>query len=101
MPLSELRPGQKAILTAIEAPTALAHRLMALGLVPGTEMEVVRTAVFGDPIEVRVRGFRMGWHFARQGDINRHRQRILVTFVVRFACHPILLWRRKRWRRCP
>jgi hypothetical protein len=36
MPLSELRPGQKAILTAIEAPTALAHRLMALGLVPGT-----------------------------------------------------------------
>jgi ferrous iron transport protein A len=32
---------------------------MALGLVPGTEMEVVRTAVFGDPIEVRVRGFRL------------------------------------------
>jgi ferrous iron transport protein A len=59
MPLSELRPGQKAILTAIEAPTPLAHRLMALGLVPGTEMEVVRTAVFGDPIEVRVRGFRL------------------------------------------
>jgi ferrous iron transport protein A len=59
MPLSELRPGQKAVLTAIEAPTPLAHRLMALGLVPGTEMEVVRTAVFGDPIEVRVRGFRL------------------------------------------
>jgi len=59
MPLNELRPGQKAILKAIEAPTALAHRLMALGLVPGTEMEVVRTAVFGDPIEVRVRGFRL------------------------------------------
>ena len=31
MPLSELRPGQKAILKAIEAPTILAHRLMACG----------------------------------------------------------------------
>jgi len=59
MPLSELRPGQKAVLQAIEAPTPVAHRLMALGLVPGTEIEVMRTAVFGDPIEVRVRGFRL------------------------------------------
>lgn len=59
VPLSELCPGQKAILQAIEAPTPLAHRLMALGLVPGTEIEVMRTAVFGDPIEVRVRGFRL------------------------------------------
>jgi len=59
IPLSELQLGQKAVLKAIEAPTPLAHRLMALGLVPGTEMEVVRTAVFGDPIEVRVRGFRL------------------------------------------
>ncbi len=59
VPLSELHPGQKAILQAIEAPTALAHRLMALGLVPGTEVEVVRTAIFGDPMEVRVRGFRL------------------------------------------
>ncbi|GBC98478.1 Fe(2+) transport protein A [bacterium HR17] len=59
LPLSELQPNQKAVLRAINAPNPLAHRLMALGIVPGTEVEVVRTAAFGDPMEIRMRGFRL------------------------------------------
>lgn len=58
-PLSQLRPGQKAIVRQVNAPQPLAHRLFALGIVPGTEVEIVRTAALGDPIELSVRGFRI------------------------------------------
>ena len=36
-----------------------ARRLMDLGLIRGTTVEVVRTAPLGDPIEVRLRGFML------------------------------------------
>lgn len=36
-----------------------ARRLMDLGLIRGTVVEVVRTAPLGDPIEVRLRGFML------------------------------------------
>ncbi len=35
------------------------RRLMDLGLIRGTAVEVVRTAPLGDPIEVRLRGFML------------------------------------------
>lgn len=33
------------------------QKLLAMGLTPGTEFQVVRRAPFGDPIEIRVRNF--------------------------------------------
>jgi Fe2+ transport system protein FeoA len=50
---------------AIGVPVTVAHvggehpfrrRLMELGIVPGTELVVIRVAPLGDPIELRVRG---------------------------------------------
>jgi Fe2+ transport system protein FeoA len=35
---------------------AFRRRLMELGLVPGTVVEVIRVAPLGDPVELRVRG---------------------------------------------
>ncbi|MCP5365607.1 MAG: ferrous iron transport protein A [Hyphomicrobiales bacterium] len=32
------------------------QRLMAMGLTPGTEFEIVRVAPLGDPVEIKVRG---------------------------------------------
>ena len=34
-------------------------QLQRLGLVPGTEVQLIRKAPLGDPIEVRLRGFSM------------------------------------------
>ncbi|BCJ88181.1 FeoA family protein [Effusibacillus dendaii] len=39
---------------------AFGRRLMDLGLIPGTEVSVVRKAPFGDPIVVRFRGYQIG-----------------------------------------
>lgn len=54
-PLSELAPGESAPIVRILGDELVARRLMELGLVPGTRVEVVRHAPLGDPIELRLR----------------------------------------------
>jgi ferrous iron transport protein A len=34
-------------------------KLLAMGLTPGTEFNITRVAPMGDPIEIRVRGFKL------------------------------------------
>jgi ferrous iron transport protein A len=35
------------------------QKLLAMGLTPGTEFQIVRIAPLGDPIEMQVRGFSL------------------------------------------
>lgn len=56
MKLSELKPGDHALVTAVAAAPAVRRRLMDMGLVRGTELEVLRFAPLGDPIEVSCSG---------------------------------------------
>ena len=55
--LEDLAPGQRGRIAAIDGDAQIMQRLLEMGLVPGTELEVVRLAPLGDPIEVRVRGY--------------------------------------------
>ena len=57
MTLYELKIGQKGIINNIDVDPKLSKRLLALGCVEGTEIEVKKIAPFGDPIVVRFRGF--------------------------------------------
>jgi Fe2+ transport system protein FeoA len=55
-----LKIGAKARITAISAGDPVyRQRLIALGLLPGTEFSVIRVAPLGDPIEILVRGFAL------------------------------------------
>lgn len=56
MKLSELKSGDRAEVTAVAAEPAVRRRLMDLGLVRGTELEVLRFAPLGDPIEINCKG---------------------------------------------
>jgi len=58
MTLDALAPGARATVTgfATDAPPA---RLLEMGLLPGTAVEVVRLAPLGDPMDLRVRGFHL------------------------------------------
>ncbi|OKH19445.1 iron transporter [[Limnothrix rosea] IAM M-220] len=38
---------------------AYKKKLLAMGLTPGTEFTVTRIAPFGDPVEIKVRGFKL------------------------------------------
>lgn len=56
VPLSTLAPGSRGIVRAIHSDSGFAHRLMEMGLIPGTEVALVRQAPLGDPLEMVVRG---------------------------------------------
>jgi len=58
-PLSELDPGERGRVTAVEGDADAVRRLMDLGMIRGTTVEMVRRAPLGDPLEVRVRGFML------------------------------------------
>ena len=51
--------GAKARVGHVEGGDALAQRLVDLGFWEGTEVQLVRRAPLGDPIEYRLRGYRL------------------------------------------
>ncbi|MCR1952571.1 MULTISPECIES: ferrous iron transport protein A [unclassified Clostridium] len=57
MSLCELNLGEKAIIKYINGDDKLTKRLLALGCIEGTEIELKRVAPLGDPIIVNLRGF--------------------------------------------
>ncbi len=60
MQFSDLKTGQKARVTALlKGDKVYRQRLMAMGVLPGTEFTVARLAPLGDPIEIEVRGFAL------------------------------------------
>lgn len=58
--LGQLPQGQKAVVTGLLAESRpFRRKLLAMGLTPGCEVEIVRVAPLGDPMEVSLRGFRL------------------------------------------
>jgi len=54
MTLADLRPRQKAIITTIGEIGDLRTRLMDLGISCGEEVQLLRFAPLGDPVEFRI-----------------------------------------------
>ena len=59
MSLAELRPGQGATVAKIGATGALRQRLLDMGVLPETPIEVERVGLGGDPFWVRCQGARL------------------------------------------
>jgi ferrous iron transport protein A len=57
--LDQLKAGARAIIREINGDDGVSVRLLEMGLTEGEEIEVVGFAPFGDPIEFRVRGYRI------------------------------------------
>jgi len=67
---TDLRPGDRArIRSFAELEPGYRNRLLSLGLTPGTELLVQHVAPLGDPIAVRVRGFRLSLRRAEAAGI--------------------------------
>jgi ferrous iron transport protein A len=55
--LSELKLGETARILSLDLTSpADRQKLFACGLVPGTEVTVMRIAPFGDPMQIRLEG---------------------------------------------
>jgi len=57
--LTSVPIGQHAKVVKIIGNSRISRRLMEMGVIPGVSLEVLKAAPFGDPIEVRVRGYNL------------------------------------------
>lgn len=57
--LDTLPSGVAARVTNVQGSSAIARRLMEMGIVPGAPIRVVRTAPLGDPIQVCLRSYHL------------------------------------------
>jgi ferrous iron transport protein A len=58
-PLTSVAVGKTATVAEINLPPAARPRLMEMGLLVGTKVELVRFAPMGDPVEIKVRGYNL------------------------------------------
>lgn len=57
--LDKLIPGVKASIVKIQLKGTVRRKLMDMGLVPGSKIEVIRVAPLGDPIEFSIKGYNL------------------------------------------
>jgi len=57
--LASLKAGSTAVVSEIKVPPEHRGRLLEMGLLVGTPVELVRFAPLGDPVEIKVRGYHL------------------------------------------
>jgi ferrous iron transport protein A len=58
-PLTSVAVGTISIVAEIKLPPDIRPRLMEMGLLVGTAIELVRFAPLGDPVEIKIRGYHL------------------------------------------
>ncbi len=59
MTLNDLKIGQSGVITAVGGEGSLRLRLLDMGLIPNTRVQVQKVAPMGDPIQIRIRGYEL------------------------------------------
>ena len=59
MKLNALRPGRTAVIEAVGGEGALRQHFLDMGVIPGTEITVIKLAPMGDPMELRIHGYEL------------------------------------------
>ena len=57
--VAQLPVGEEARVISVIGENAITKRLMEMGVVPGVAIRVIKTAPFGCPLEIRVRGYNL------------------------------------------
>ena len=59
IPLSQLKPSERGTIAKIGGDGPVRRRILDMGVVPGTEVEVVKVAPLGDPVDLLIRGYHL------------------------------------------
>lgn len=59
MKLTDLKIGERKNIIEVHGEGALRHRLLEMGIIPGTEVEITKRAPLGDPIQIHIRGYEL------------------------------------------
>jgi ferrous iron transport protein A len=57
--LDTLKPGELARITKVRVKGPARRKLLDMGMVAGSEIELVRTAPLGDPVEFQIKGYHL------------------------------------------
>lgn len=57
--LAEMRPKERGRITKVGGSGHVHRRILDMGVVPLTEIEVERIAPLGDPIEIKIKGYHL------------------------------------------
>lgn len=69
IPLKDLKNGQKGTIVAFNGDGKIRKRLMEMGIIRGETVELERTAPLGDPIQIRVKGYRLSLRKSEAADV--------------------------------
>ena len=72
MNLAQTRIGQVVTVEHVAGEGSFRRRLMELGLVPGTRVELIGVAPLGDPLELLVRGGSLSIRRAEAEGVSVH-----------------------------
>jgi Fe2+ transport system protein FeoA len=67
--LEQVAPGVVVVVETVGGARAFRRRLMELGIIPGTRVEVLRVAPFGDPMELSARGCNLSIRAAEAREV--------------------------------
>ncbi len=59
MTLADLPKGESRTVLSVLGENVVTRRLMEMGLVPGVAVRMIKSAPFGDPLEINVRGYSL------------------------------------------
>jgi Fe2+ transport system protein FeoA len=68
--LGELKKGDKGKIVKISGSGNVHKRLMDMGLISGSEIEMQGVAPLGDPIEIKVKGYNLSLRKEEAASIN-------------------------------
>ena len=57
--LSQMKAGQHGEVQELKGKGEICHRLSEMGIIRGTQVEVIRFAPMGDPIDIVIRGYHL------------------------------------------
>jgi ferrous iron transport protein A len=59
MTLADLAKGESRNVVSVTGDDAITRRLMEMGVIPGVSVRMIKSAPFGDPLEINVRGYSL------------------------------------------
>lgn len=68
--LKDMKVGETGTIVTLNGSGNVKHRLIDMGLVSGTKIQVVKFAPLGDPVEIKVKNFELALRTSEAGMID-------------------------------
>lgn len=68
--LKDMKPGESGLIVTLHGSGNVKHRLIDMGLVHGTKIHVMKFAPLGDPVEIKVKNFKLALRNSEAGMID-------------------------------